>query len=558
MSFIKHFNTAFFQDFKKWGNGSLLNIFFFFFLCYFLVGIFPFAPYEEDSLGVIMGSKRIIETGIFGAHDMSYGFQMQPGTYFWIVLLSKISGLSPLYSYSIVSAFFGVSFLFLSVFFLQKITTLSFSVCGLILLLFQETYSAWYYCNSAVIAGAFMMLGFYFLLRHNTVYYLLITGVCLGVAAWSRADILIIYPVSFFIIIAESWQERILKTAFLAIVTLIVIWLLYSLSKLSFWNLLYDMNVTKNNFNLAYNSKSTLGVFWSEAMRSYLGFFSILIIFLIITGSVLMVKNKLWLKLAVLLTPIFMFTVILKGNVTSSKHLYYLLPFLATPVLINFQYLKGFSKNGKRAFIFTAFSLFLVQYILGVQLFFNTHPYIGKSYASVSPAPTYLEIFKCKISKSRIDSAKLVIGGGMKLATADEMMLSSGMIFSPLMWNNLKKQCNFNIAGLKDFIGSFTEDSLKIFTTQGSNIYVSFILSDLNYLLKSRSEKVNVWEKTGRKIFVYYAFYPKKMDEYTRSMISNNLRGSIFVPYWDWEKYFVRNNSLKYSRINDITCFFNQ
>jgi hypothetical protein len=409
-----------------------------------------------------------------------------------------------------------------------------------------------------VIAGAFMMLGFYFLLRHNTAHYLLITGVCLGMAAWSRADILIIYPVSLFIIIAKSWQERILKTAFLAIFTLIVVWLLYSLSKLSFWNLLYEMNVTKNTFNLAYNSKSTLGIFWSEAMRSYLGFFSILIVFLVITGTVILITKKLWINFAMLLTPVFMFVLILKGNITSSKHLYYLLPFVAIPVIINFQYMKEFSKNVKRALIFASFSLFFVQYILGVQLFFNTNPYIGKSYASVTPNPTYFQLFKCKIYKSRVDSAKLVLGGGMKLATGDEMMLSSGIMYSPIMWNDLKKQCNINIKGLKHFINNYTEDSLKIFTTQGSNIYVSYVLSDLGYFLKNRSEKLNIWEKNGEKIFVYYAFYPKNIDGYTKLMISNNLIGSVFVPYWDWEKYFVRNNSLKYSRVNDITCFFNQ
>lgn len=558
MSFIKVFDFSFFPGFTLKNGNGLINILFVIFFCYFLFGIIPFAPYEEDSLGIIMGCKRIIETGIFAAHNMSYGFQMQPGTYFWIVLLSGMSGLSTLFSYSILSAFFGVSFLFLSILFLQRISTLSFSVCGLILLLFQETYSAWYYCNSAVIAGAFMMLGFNFLIRKNSAYYLLLTGVCLGVAAWSRADILIIFPVSLFLIIAKSWRERILKTAFLAIVTIITSWLLYFLSNLSFWSLISEMNTTKNTFTLAYNSKSTLSVYWSETMRSYLGFFSILIIFLIITGTVIMVKNKLWIKLAMLMTPVLVFVIILKGNITSSKLLFYLLPFLALPVLINIQYLKGYSKNVKRAFLFASFSLFLVQYILGVQLFFNTNPYIGKSYASVSPDPTYLEILNCKISKSKIDSAKLVIGGGMKLATADEMMLSSGLLFSPIMWNNLKKQCNFNINGLKHFIDSYTKDSLKIFTTQGSNVYVSYVLSDLGYFLKSRSDKLNVWGKKGGNIFVYYSFYPKQKNEYTQLLISNDLKGSIFVPYWDWEKYFVRNNFLKYCRVNDITFFFNQ
>lgn len=558
MSFIKAFDICFIPGFILKNGNRFINILFIIFFFYFSLGIIPFAPYEEDSLGVIMGSKRIIETGIFTAHDLSYGFQMQPGTYFWIVILSKISGLSVLYCYSIVSAFFGISFLFLSILFLQKVTTLSFFVCGLILLLFQETYSAWYYCNSAVIAGAFMMLGFYFLLRHNSVYYLLLAGVSLGVAAWSRADILIIYPVSLFLIMAKSWRERILKTTFLAIVTVIISWLLYFLSNLSFWSLISEMDAAKNTFTLAYNSKSTLGIFWSETIRSYIGFFSILIIFLVTSGIVTLVKKKLWNYLAVLLTPVLMFVMILKGNVTSSKHLYYLLPFLAIPILINFRYLKEFSKKTKKTFIFASFSLFVIQYILGLQLFFNTNPYIGKDYASVSPVPTYLELLKCKISKSPIDSAKLVIGGGMKLATADEMMLSSGILFSPIMWNNLKKQCNYNINGLKHFINSYTKDSLNIFTTQGSNVYVSYVLSDLDYFLKTRSDKLNIWEKNGEKIFVYYAFYPKKINEYTRLMISNNLKGAIFVPYWDWEKYFVQNNSLKYTRVNDITCFFNQ
>jgi hypothetical protein len=539
-------------------KNRIFNILFIFFFCYFIYGVFPFAPYQGDSLGIMMGSKRIIETGVFTAHDLSYGFQMQPGAYFWIVLLNSISGLSVLYCYSIISAFFGILFLFLSIIFLQKITHVSFSICGLILLLFQETYSAWYYCNSAVIAGAFMILALNIILRRNSWIHLLIAGICLGLAAWSRADVIILFPVSLFLVYGKTLREKVLKTAVLAIITLIFTSFLYWTSNLSVLGLISNLSSTQKIFTFAHNTETSLGVFWSALARSYISFFSVLLVFLIFAGIITMLKNKLWLEIVIFFSPILLFLIILKGNITAPKHLFYFIPFFALPVLINIQYFEKLKKKSRKYLIIVAAALFIFQYVFGLQIFFNSHPYIGKNYASVTPNPTYLKILNFKVKRSRVDSVKLVIGGGMKLSTADEMMLSSGILFSPLMWHNLKIQCNEDMDGLEKYINTYSGDSLIIFTTQGSNVYVNYVLSKSNFELKSYSEKLNIWEKTGKKAFVNYAFYPKKIDEYEQLVLSNNLKGSIFVPYWDWEKYFVQNSKLSFTQINNITYYSNK
>lgn len=521
-------------------------------LCYLLYGIFPFAPYENDSLGIITGCKRMIETGIFSSNEFSYWFPFQPGTYFGIIMMHILSGINLLNCYSILSAFLGIGFLFLSMLFLQKITDFSFACCGLILLLFQETYSTWFYCNSAVIAGAVMMLAFNILIRRSTLLYLIISGLLLGAAVWTRLDVIISYPVIFFLLKSKNWKERIIRTIVLAFLTLVFGWFLFLLSNTSISELYSSLTAKHKVFTFAYNVGIS-GVLWSHAMRSYLGFFSILLILLIIIGIIVLIKNKCWQILAYSLTPVFFFIIIIKGNITAPKHLFYLIPFLAIPVISAFQYMDTLNRIFKIALKICAITFFLLQYVFGLQVFFKTHPYIGQNYATVTPYPTYLKILNFKINKVNIDSIKFVIGGGMKMSTADEMMLSSGIIFSPIMWHQLKLQCNQDIKGLENYIESYPNDTLRISTTQGSNDYVTFILSKMDFSLKINNESEAVWMKNKKTILVAYTFYPKEINKYCQLILSNKGKDFVFIPYYDWERYFIRNCRLNYTKINDIT-----
>ena len=277
----------------KLQNKLIFPILFFGCLLYFLTGLFPFTHYETDAMGVVAGCKHIIDTGVFSANYYTYSFEMQPGIYFWIILVHKIFGTNLVVTYSIISAFFGVASLFISAYFISIITKANYYLIGIVLLLFQEMYSSWYYMNSATGAAFFLILGLTVVANTSShyTYRFLLSASLLALSAWIRFDVVIVFPAVILLIKSDNLKKKFIWACIIGVITVFLMNYLYGLSHVSLYAL-FSENAGGNGIQIADNLKTSGGLFSSQMMRSIIGFFSILILFLMSVGSFYLYKKK--------------------------------------------------------------------------------------------------------------------------------------------------------------------------------------------------------------------------------------------------------------------------
>lgn len=526
-------------------------------LAYFLIGIFPFAHYETDAMGVITGCKYMIDNAFFSANYYSYGFEMQPGIYFWVTSIDNLFVKNLIFSYSFISAFFGIGFLFSSIYFIWLITKINYFIIGIILLLFQEMSSAWYYMNSATGAAFFLILGLIFVLKNSSLKNHLLSAIALSLALWTRFDVIICCPIVFFLLYQKNLVNRLYISFIIGSITAILTFILYELSSTSLLDLIQS-NIKGNGIGFGDNVATAGGIAFSQLMRTLLGFFSFFILLGIITGSWLVFKKKQYDILLIVFVPLLLFIVLLRGNITAGKHLLYYIPFLAIPVVVSV------TQMTTKLFWLTMIPLFVLQYVIGFQVFLQSHPYISKSYSTVYPTPTIYKISTLSSLPTPIDSASIVIGGGMKLSTADEMLLSSGVLYSPIMWNQLKNESKTIFQTLSHFINNYTKDTLYITVSQGGAYpFKNFLFLEGFMLQNPEGTRYQwgihyqyIWKKGHKYIIVSQSEYPKVFESYMKKLQSVSFPEYLHIAFWDWERGFVQvDNKYKLS-INAASYLF--
>lgn len=546
-------------------NSTIVNIPFILLFAYTCIGIFPFTHYETDALGIVSGCKKIFETGIFKANYYTYSFEMQPGIYCIVILASKVFGLNLMEAYSILSAIFGISFFWLSTYFVSKLTSVSFSIIGLVLLLFQESYSAWYYMNSATGAAFFMMGGLLCLLQKNNFTKILLSSLLLSLAVWIRFDVILVFPVVYFLLDTKNILSKLKISFVLAILFCAFTCVLFYLSNLSLFELIIQ-GMGGNSISFSDNFKSSGGAFSSQMVRSFIGFFSILLLFSISIGTILLYKSKQYKLLAIAYFPFLIFLLVLKGNITAGKHLLYYFPFLAIPVafLLKTKIYK-IGKTVKNIGVSLIFFFFLIQYVVGFQFFPTSHPYIAEKYSSVNPTPTYFSLAQLKFEHGPLDSLSVVVGSGMKLATADEMLLSSGIIYAPIMWYHLKQDSRLIYSSLAQFINDFSKDTLYITTSQGGGYPIKNVLFLQGFSLTNPESDTYqwgaayeyIWRKNDKIVVVNQDEYPKDYQLYLDKLKTVKYRTFLHLAFWDWERWYLNKSGRFLRKINNASYLFN-
>lgn len=545
-------------------NTAIVNSIFILLFTYTCIGVFPFAHYETDALGVVSGCKNIIETGVFKSNYFTYSFEMQPGIYFFVILTSKILGLNLMISYSLLSALFGIGFFLLSTYFVSKLTNVTFALVGLLFLLFQESYSAWYYMNSATGAAFFMMAGLLCLLQKTNFVQIVFSSVLLSLAAWIRFDVVLVFPIALFLLDSEKLTSN-LKLSFTLLALFFVFTsTLFYLSNLSLLKLI-TQGMGGNGISFSDNFKSSGGVFSSQMVRSFVGFFSVLILFLITIGTKLLYQKKRYKLLAITYLPFIIFLFILKGNITAGKHLLYYFPFLGIPVafLITAETYKA-ERVLKYVSVGLIVFLFSIQYMVGFQIFPTSHPYIAEKYSSVYPTPTYVPLATLTFKRGPLDSLSVVAGSGMKLATADEMLLSSGIIYAPIMWYQLKQESKVIYNSLAQFVNDYPEDTLCISASQGGGYSIKNVLYLEGFeLTNPESETYQwaaayeyIWKKNSKIVIVNQGEYPKDYQLYMNKLRSLKYRKFLHLAFWDWERWYLNKSKIFSYKINNASYLF--
>jgi hypothetical protein len=313
------------------------------------------------------------------------------------------------------------------------------------------------------------------------------------------------------------------------------------------------------------NQKTASSFFTSQFMRAFIGCFSLFSLVAISWGTWLLIRKGHNQQLLLFLFPVFLFSMFIVKHVVASKHFLYYIPFFAIPVAYTFNRVKtNLSRKDVIPLGILIFT-FLMQYVLGVRISLPSHPYTNESYVSVRPDPLIFTLGTIKTPLKYIDSVTFVVGGGTKLSTSDEMLLSSGILFSPVMWYNLKHESNLEYDGISQFLDSVDADTVHITTSQGGVYPIKNLLYLNGFTLRNPESKLYkwgldysyTWQKPDKVVIVDQATYPKdNFEEYISKMNGHKYKNFIHVAFFDWERWYVNQYSQPHKKISSVAYLF--
>jgi putative flippase GtrA len=504
---------------------------------HFFSGIFPISRFESDSMGICNGCYEIIKSGDWGSNFFSYSYDMQAGTYWLIIIFMKLLSLPASVIYSLLSAIFGILCMVLITDILSMILKKDFFIIFIILFLFQEIYSISFYANSAVFAAFFWLLAFDIVYTYEKSWVYPVSVLLLGFAFWCRVDVAFamigIFPLLY---LKNGFKKTISKSLITGVGTIITGLVLLKISGV---NIAGFTHYSSDFAGVITKGNSNLGIINTFSVKSHLGFFSILLAWLLGLGIYKMIRRKEY-KLLLFCLPIVIYYVFNSTHVFAAKHLYYNLIYFAIPVIYVL-----LNSSWKKPFSFGVIILFFAQYLLGWQLQFSAIPWQEKEYSQLYPYPMISKVLNIDVPFRNGIPLDIVLGSGTKIPTSDEIMLSSGIFYSPVMWQNLKIKYKKSFKILDNMIEQ-KQDVLYLSTSQSSSQFVFNILLEngWEYLpdqsTKFGFDKWHDFKKGDDLVRVYISRFKRDAEDFTKNF--NKIEQSEFyhVAIWDWENYLLR------------------
>ena len=417
--------------------------------------------------------------------------------------------------------------------------------------------------NSATGAAFFMMAAFCVVYNQNTPTRLIGGGLLLALAAWTRLDVVVAFPVVALLLSAGTVRSRIGHTALVFAAFAVALTVLCWVSNAH--NVLREVLQGGSSLSFTDNQRMAGSFVSSQFVRVLVGYFSVLTVLLIVHGTWHLIRAERWHLLSIYLLPVCLFIILLGGRLVAGKHLLYYTPFFAIPVLVSCQQLYGWGV-WRGSLLFKALLVVAaLQYVVGVQVAFAAYPYSNKPYASVRPYPTVYTLATVPSPIRQLDRTRFVFGGGTKLATADELLLSSGIMFAPLMWSQLKQDTEADYAAIQNYLASFRGDTLHITTSQSSAYPIKNLLYLSDYqILKagpvaygSDATYQRTWRKNGRVVMVDQSVYPKKdYPAYIQKLAANPYPAYLHIALWDWERWYLHRYNRHTDTLRHVGYFF--
>lgn len=404
-------------------------------LAWLSIGVFPLASIEGDGTGIAQGAHHLAEHGL-SALEQTYRYEMQAGTYAPLVGADRLFGWDTFRLFSLLSAVSALALVLLSARWISRRTQLPLAACGLLMLLVEETWVSAFYPNSNVVAAAMMMLAWNFWSDARGMRSVLAGGVLFGLACWIRFDVILLAPAVPWVLPRDTWRvitKRTLVAAVAACLTALV----------AFWLSGARLGAIAGFY---IHHEEQVGS-WGLVMKSCLAMFSLVTVLLAVLGILRTAKNdrQELVLVAVATVPL---VLLLRSSLTTPKYLLYLAPLagmlMAQGVLL-LQSLRGWAKG---VLITVAAGLFVVQYLLGLQIEY-TDGYHPQAY------PTVLRLAELPLKAGSIRRVSLVLGAGATMSTHDSIRLSSGIGFANGSWRHYKQQT----ARVIDSIASYVQGS---------------------------------------------------------------------------------------------------
>jgi hypothetical protein len=343
---------------------------------YFGVGGFPAAPVEGDGVSMASGGLQIVQNGWDGP-VIAYGRETRPAVFWLLVPLIRLTGADPYVLFSHLSLVAGIVSLLMSSMLLGRLLRIPAALCGMgILLLFPESSTTACLPSGTVLAACFAMTALYLCLRLRESHPLLMigAGVCASAAILARVDICTVGLASVPLVWAQDWRKSLLRLAIFGITTCVVSLVGFYVADCNVFQILGTTGtVLYSDMNSATDIVKIL--LHNDMMRGLVIAFPLLTVCLVLWGARTIIRSRkwqtLWVVLAGLLPVLLVYNVRLRG-----RPLYYTIPFIALLALAGIGSLGVLKKRARIFAVGLAAILFLVQYVMGVNIVMPKKPWI--------------------------------------------------------------------------------------------------------------------------------------------------------------------------------------
>ena len=381
----------FFDSFWKFVSRNSYPIVLVLFFIWICIGIFPLTCYESDSMHVIAGCNIMYNQGLTFPPVYSYLYEMQPLVTYTVVGFKYIFPfLTCEQIYCLLSAICGALFIVESVNFVYRITSFRKIFILLSLFLIPESFAISMYPNSAIFAAVFFVCALNRLLDGK--FY--VAMVLMVIAPLYRIDILIVYPVVFFIFLFQrkSVKESITRSVFLAVLILLFV-------TIGYWGLRANPLTALTG----YNGMNETHSFASQVKFAVFTFYTILNFVFVPMGLVVLFREK-------------------KFGIIGIA----LIPFVSLISVYAMRWIYERVK-GKPVLKYGIVSIVVLFLCLGIRIDFPDSPWrnVPDSDAKLGP---YVQLCRENYTKYHVT---IGVGVGQLIPTLDEYMLLSGNLFYP-------------------------------------------------------------------------------------------------------------------------------
>ena len=385
------------------------------FLVWMAIGVFPLYCYENDSMHVLAGCGIMVNQGIQLPPIMSYEYNMQPLTYFVVVIVAKIASfLTVEHVYCLLAWISAVAFTLGSLDFVNKVYRPHNKLHLLLALaLLPEMYAAGMYPNSAIPAAASFVWALCFIWNRKYIPGLLL----MVIAPLFRVDVVIVYPalLPLFWLRGESFKKSFLFSATFALSII-------ALLTLCFW--LLHANPLESVVGYQHWNNT---IERRDVIFAILGYYSIVYLILLPLGVGFAVRNQVFKHLFLCLLPICLLHFVYRSMGCASKHYLYISPFV---ILLGTIAIEGISRRSR-----------LVKSVALVALIFVSCFSVARINTQ-DPSLNYRLPVRYAFKEIRRGDFKwsFGLGAGQHIPTKDEHMLGTGNLLYPFYMHYFKKE----------------------------------------------------------------------------------------------------------------------
>lgn len=446
------------------------------FFLWILVGVFPlYNTFEGDSLRIIAGSSIMYNEGWSVPPALSYQYGMQPAIIYMIV---AVKHLLPFLScntiYCLLSVLAALIAIPLAVTLVHRLTGFGKTLVLAAFMLLPETYAITTYPSSSSFSYMLALWAFILIVKEAPLWKPLAI-MCL--ATFFRIDIVIVYPVIFFLFLhqGKSVKKSIALSALAAIIVVAFIAIVYTLLQANPFKTLAAANTMNDNKELL-----------DKVIMALYSYYNTVNLFLVPIGIACVLRMKKYRLLLVAIVPMLLIHYFYRLNGGAAKHYLYLLPFVAILTSHAIHMLISASKRHKWLgwTLATGLAIFL---LVSLRFDFPDMPW-RNSEDSVSKKGPNFSLFTDTKSPRHWEVG---IGTSLGFFTEDELMIFSGHFFYPFYIHKVKSDQKAHICKVRDYLDQNAPKQYAVvaFTWEDISLYPSVLLEE-GYLyreLKNRS-----------------------------------------------------------------------